>query len=139
MTTCQTFQRVIIENVKPEVDAGTFPIKRTIGAKVVVEADVFTDGHDAIAALLLYRKDGDAAWCEVPLEPLVNDRFQGSFVVAERGRYVYTVTAWIDTFKSWWLSLNKKVEAEQDVSVDLLIGANLIEEVRQRDGGMDQE
>jgi len=138
MTTCQKIHRVIIENVKPEVDAGTFPIKRTVGDTVVVEADVFTDGHEAISALLLCRKDSDEAWREIPMEPLVNDRWQGRFVVTEMGRYVYAVTAWIDAFKGWWLGLNKKVEAEQDVSVDLLIGANLIEAASQRDGGVGQ-
>lgn len=139
MTTLKGFHRIIIEGVKPEVDAGKFPIKRTVGEKVVVEADVFTDGHDAIAAWLLYRKDSDQEWIEVPMVCLVNDRWQGHFVVTEMGRYVYTVTAWVDPFKSWQLGLNKKVEAEQDVSVDLLIGANLIEDAMRRDSGIGKE
>ncbi len=46
--------RVIIEGVSPEVDAGRFPAKRTVGDLVEVEADIFTDGHDAISAVLLY-------------------------------------------------------------------------------------
>jgi starch synthase (maltosyl-transferring) len=139
MTTHHKLHRVIIEHVKPEVDAGQFPIKRTVGEPVVVEADVFTDGHDAISVLLLYRKDGDEAWCEVPMAGLTNDRWQGCFTVVEMGRYVYMVTAWVDPFKGWQLGLSKKVEAEQDVSVDLLIGANLIEAASRRDGGADQE
>jgi starch synthase (maltosyl-transferring) len=136
MTIHQGFHRVIIEGVKPEVDAGTFPIKRTVGEQVVVQADVFTDGHDAISALLLCRKDSDKEWCEVPMASLVNDRWQGSFTVAELGRYVYTVTAWVDPFKGWQLGLSKKVEAEQDVAVDLLIGANLIEAASRRASGV---
>jgi len=139
MTTLKGLHRVIIEGVKPEVDAGKFPIKRTVGEKVVVEADVFTDGHDAIAAWLLYRKDSDQEWSEVPMVFLVNDRWQGRFTVTGMGRYYYTITAWVDPFKSWQLGLNKKVEAEQDVSVDLLIGANLIEAAIRRDGGIGQE
>jgi starch synthase (maltosyl-transferring) len=139
MTTLKGLHRVIIEGVKPEVDAGKFPIKRTVGEQVVVEADVFTDGHDATAAWLLYRKDSDQEWSEVPMVFLVNDRWQGRFVVTEMGRYVYTITAWVDPFKSWQLGLNKKVEAEQDVSVDLLIGANLIEHAIRRDGGVGKE
>jgi starch synthase (maltosyl-transferring) len=139
MITRKGWHRVIIEGVKPEVDAGKFPIKRTVGEKVVVEADVFTDGHDAIAAWLLYRKDSDPEWSEVPMVFLVNDRWQGRFVVTDMGRYVYTITACVDPFQSWQLSLNKKVEAEQDVSVDLLIGANLIEAAIRRDGGIGKE
>jgi starch synthase (maltosyl-transferring) len=45
--------RVVIEEIKPEIDDGRFPIKRVIAEKVVVEADIFADGHDVISALLL--------------------------------------------------------------------------------------
>ena len=48
--------RVVIENITPQVDCGRFPAKRAIGESVAVEADVFTDGHDAVAATLLDRK-----------------------------------------------------------------------------------
>jgi starch synthase (maltosyl-transferring) len=118
--------RVIIEGVNPEIDGGRFPVKRVIGEKVVVEADIFTDGHDAISALLLYRKETDPQWNEVPLEFLVNDRWRSSFQVTELGRYRYTLTAWVDPFKTWRQGLAKKVQAEQDVSLDLLVGANLV-------------
>ena len=72
--------RVIIEDVTPRVDDGEFPIKRIVGDVVVVEADIFTDGHDAISCALLYRSCGGpagGAWTEVPMEPLVNDRWRG--------------------------------------------------------------
>ena len=41
--------RVAIENVRPEIDGGRFPAKRVVGERVIVEADIFADGHDAIA------------------------------------------------------------------------------------------
>jgi starch synthase (maltosyl-transferring) len=125
--------RAIIENVTPRVDDGAFPIKRIVGDTVTVEADVFTDGHDAISCALLYRKlvdplpdQGDAEWTEVPMEPLVNDRWQGSFQVHELGRYLFTVTAWVDRFKTWSRALAKRVEANQEVLIDLIIGAEMI-------------
>ncbi|HEX9118756.1 MAG TPA: alpha-1,4-glucan--maltose-1-phosphate maltosyltransferase [Anaerolineae bacterium] len=118
--------RVIIEDITPRVDDGAFPIKRITGDTVMVEADVFTDGHDAISCVLLYKKEGDAAWTEVPMQPLVNDRWRGSFKVQEMGRYLYTVHAWVDRFKSWSRDLAKRVEAGQDVQVDLVIGAEMI-------------
>ena len=65
--------RVIIDGLKPEIDGGRFPIKRVIGERVVVEADIFADGHDSISALLLYRKENDPEWAETPMEPLIND------------------------------------------------------------------
>ena len=59
--------RVIIEVVKPEIDGGRFPIKPAVGEKVLVEADVFADGHDTLSAPLLYRKENDAEWVETLL------------------------------------------------------------------------
>ena len=130
-------KRVIIKNVQPAIDNGTFPIKRTLGEKVVVEADIFTDGHDALSSVLLYRKEGDANWTETDMSFLVNDRWRGEFTITELISYRYSVRAWVDTFKSWTHGLSKKVDAGQDVSVDLLIGAELIEEARERSGGSD--
>ncbi|HVP22138.1 MAG TPA: alpha-1,4-glucan--maltose-1-phosphate maltosyltransferase [Anaerolineaceae bacterium] len=124
--------RVIIEGVYPEIDSGRFPIKRIIDDETVVEADVLTDGHDALSCALLYRKERDTDWIEVEMEPLGNDRWRGSFRVRELGRYRYTVMGWIDHFKSWSRDLRKRVEAKQDVSVELLIGAELVEEARQQ-------
>ncbi|MFB0556237.1 MAG: maltotransferase domain-containing protein, partial [Dehalococcoidia bacterium] len=123
--------RVIIEGLKPEINGGRFPIKRVIGERVVVEADIFADGHDSISALLLYRKEDDPEWSETPMEPLVNDRWRGSFVVAELGRYRYTVLAWVDQFKSWRRDLTKKFQAGQEISIELVIGAQLITEASQ--------
>lgn len=123
--------RMIIEGLKPEIDGGRFPIKRVIGERVVVEADIFADGHDAISALLLYRKENDPEWAETPMEPLINDRWRGSFVVAELEHYRYTVLAWVDQFKSWRRDLTKKFQADQEVSIELVIGAQLIAEASQ--------
>ena len=124
--------RVVIEGLKPEINDGRFPTKRVIGERVVVEADIFADGHDSISALLLYRKEDDHGWVETPMEPLVNDRWRGSFVVAKLGRYHYTVLAWVDQFKSWQQDLAKKFQAGQEVSIELLEGAQLITAASQR-------
>jgi starch synthase (maltosyl-transferring) len=125
-------KRVIIKEVSPEIDSGRFPIKRTVGEKVVVEADVFTDGHDALSCQLIYRKDDQRNWAQSAMTFLGNDRWRGEFTVTELTNYWYSVQAWVDNFKSWSHGLSKKVEAGQDVSVDLLIGADLIEEAGER-------
>ena len=106
-------RRVVIEGVTPEIDGGLFPIKRTRGEPVVVEADVFVDGHEVISCALLFRREQDTAWREAPMEALVNDRWRGVFVAAEIGRYVYTMTAWVDRFKSWRRDLGKKADAQR--------------------------
>ncbi len=130
-------KRVVIEGVRPEIDAGRYPIKRVIGEPVVVEADIFADGHDSLSGRLLFRREQDTAWNEVPLEFLNNDRWRASFVVTDIGRYRYSLTAWVDHFTSWHRDLVKRLDAGQDVAIDLLIGADLIEEASQRAKGED--
>ncbi|MDN5871920.1 MAG: alpha-1,4-glucan--maltose-1-phosphate maltosyltransferase [Nitrococcus sp.] len=119
-------ERIVIEGVAPEVDAGRFPIKRTVGEKVVVEADAFVDGHDQLGCVLHYRKAGATKWGEVSMRPLGNDRWRGEFSVREIGRYGYTITAWVDHFRTWRAELEKR-EQPTDVALALLIGAELIE------------
>src|SRR4051812_34292443 len=130
-------RRVIIERLQPEIDGGRFAIKRTPGESVVVTADIFADGHDLLAGVLKHRLvrkpdsgDHDAAepaWTDTPLAPLDNDSWTGSFVVEHVGRYEYTVEAWIDRFGSWLKALIAKAEAGQDVTSELLEGAELIQ------------
>lgn len=129
--------RVVIEGVKPQIDCGAYPIKRVVGDTVTVEADVFADGHDVISCVVLYRKEGATEWAESPMEFLVNDRWRGSFQVTEIGRYEYTVMGWINRFKSWQRDLSKRVDAGQDVAVQLLIGAHLITDSAARATGDD--
>lgn len=125
-------KRVIIEGVKPEIDGGRFPVKRTVGESVVVEADIFADGHDTLAGVLRYRADAEVHWHEAPLEFLVNDRWRSRFTVSQLGRYLYTLHAWIDRFATWRHGLKKKVEDDQNVLVELREGAILLEEACQR-------
>jgi starch synthase (maltosyl-transferring) len=118
--------RVVIEHVEPEIDAGRFPIKRTAGERVVVEADAFADGHDELACALLHRAADESAWREAAMRPLVNDRWRGEFRVGGPGRHLYTLEAWVDPFHTWVRDLVRRLEAGQDVAVDLQIGAELV-------------
>jgi len=130
-------KRVIIEGLSPEIDAGRFPAKRTIGDQVRVEADIFTDGHDSIAASLLARREGSDEWTEIPMRPLGNDRWAASFRVGELGRYGFKVQGWVDHFETWRRDLLKRIQAETDASVDYLIGADLVAEADSRASGAD--
>jgi starch synthase (maltosyl-transferring) len=130
-------KRVTIEAVKPEIDAGRFPAKRVIGDTVRIDADIFTDGHDAISAAVLFRPEVSDQWTPRPLRPLVNDRWTGEFPVSAIGRYCYTIQAWVDHFETWRRDLSKRIAANQDADVDYLIGANLIAAAATRATGPD--
>lgn len=132
-------RRVVITGVAPEIAQGRYPIKRARGEEVRVEADIFADSHDALSALLLFRKHNASAWSVLPMRLLVNDRWRGSFAVNELGRYVYTLQAWVDRFKTWCRDLEKKVAAGQDVAIDLLTGAELVVDAVSRAAGEDAD
>ncbi|HSJ50972.1 MAG TPA: alpha-1,4-glucan--maltose-1-phosphate maltosyltransferase [Actinomycetota bacterium] len=130
---------MVVEGVWPEIDAGRFAIKRTPGEDVWVEADVFADGHDLVAAALRYRGDGQREWAEARMEPIGNDRFRGRFTVDRLGEYRYTIAGWVDRFATWTRDLRKKDEAGRDLSVDLLVGAQLVMAASRRASGADRE
>ena len=119
-------RRVVIEDVEPQVDCGRFPIKRIVGEAVTVAADIHADGHDAVAAVVQYRRAGAEHWHEIAMEAIDNDRWHGTFVVDALGHYEYTVEGWIDRFASWRHQLSKKIGAGQDVAAELLEGAALV-------------
>jgi starch synthase (maltosyl-transferring) len=119
--------RVVIESVRPQVDGGRYPIKRAIGDEVLVEADVFADGHDQVACELLFRYESEPEWKSVPMDFRHNDHWVAAFPVERLGRYQYKVRGWVDPFLTWRRDLVKRRDAGQDLTVDLLIGATLIE------------
>ena len=129
-------KRVVIERVSPEIDCGRFPIKRVVGDTVVVEADVFADGHDQIGCQILYWQD-EKKVTTTPMKPLENDRWRAEFSVEALGRYYYTVEGWIDPFETWRVALLKRAAASQDVRVELLLGTDLIAEVAAQAMGED--
>jgi starch synthase (maltosyl-transferring) len=125
-------RRVVIESLSPQIDCGKYPIKRVVGEKVVVEANVFADGHDQVACQLLHGRVNDTTMQSCPMLPIGNDRWRAEFPVLNVGRYEYTVEGWIDRFRTWRSDLIKRIDAGQDVHVDFLIGARIIEDTASR-------
>jgi starch synthase (maltosyl-transferring) len=128
---------VIIENVAPSVDGGRYAAKREIGARVEVSADIFKEGHDVLAAWVLYRRETETAWREAPMRFVDNDRWGGEIVVDTLGRWLFTVEAMNDAFQSWLADLAKRVEAKQEVTSELKGGAALVATAAERASGSD--
>ena len=122
---------VVIENLTPQVECGKFPVKRVIGDTVHVEADVFRDGHDAIAATLLYREPG-ATWRRTPMQYLDNDRWTASFEILRAGSYEFTVEAWPDPFATWQAQVAKKRAAGQPLGLEAIQGRALVRAALER-------
>jgi starch synthase (maltosyl-transferring) len=134
-----SFRTVIIESVYPEFDAGRYPVKRVVGDDLVVEADIFREGHDLLMAGLKYRGPDQQGWHRVPMRLIDNDRWCGSFQLSQIGRYCYTIEATPDLFRSWTADLQKKAEAGQDVASDRLEGERLLQSLAARAAGVEQE
>jgi starch synthase (maltosyl-transferring) len=112
--------RIAITNVAPSVDDGRYPAKRVVGDTVVIEADIFADGHPMIAAEVLHQGR------RVPMRLIANDRWRASFVVDRIGRQEFTIEAWIDRYGGFARDLTKKREAGRDIALDLREGETLV-------------
>jgi starch synthase (maltosyl-transferring) len=127
--------RIVITGITPAVDNGAFAAKRVAGDAVRVEADIFTDGHQSLAAALLYRADDEHAWQRAPMRFLVNDRWVGEFPLRRTGPHSFTIEAWIDIFAGFVRDLGKKRDAAVDTALDVAEGRALIEAARARSKG----
>jgi starch synthase (maltosyl-transferring) len=123
--------RVIIENLSPRVEGGLYPAKRIAGEWVAVEADVFTDGHDEVSAVLMFRKKGESEWTDATMKAIGNDRYQGWFECAETGHYEFTVRAFVNHISSWQHNFRKRLadKDEKELSVQVQIGLGFLGEL----------
>ncbi|HEY8934371.1 MAG TPA: alpha-1,4-glucan--maltose-1-phosphate maltosyltransferase [Cyclobacteriaceae bacterium] len=128
--------RVIIENVQPQIEGGLYPAKRTVGERVDVTADIFSDGHDHVRARILYKHTSSATWKSIEMTNVGNDIWIASFYATEKGKYIFTVAAWIDHFETWYDGFKKKAAAKVDVHLELLEGAVML---RKLSGGKKTE
>jgi starch synthase (maltosyl-transferring) len=132
----RVFPSVVIENLQPLIDGGRYPIKRIVGEDLVVEADIFKDGHDVVAAVLKWRVIGKRQWRETPMIFVDNDRWRGVCTLYEEVIHEYTVEAWTDTFRSWQREFAKKFEAGiSALRSEALEGAVLVEAAARRARG----
>src|SRR3989475_5223755 len=129
----RAFPSVVIDNLQPLLDGGDYPIKRIVGEDLVVQADIFKDGHDVVAAVLKWRVVGKRACRETPMSFVDNDRWRGLCTLYDEAIHEYTVEAWTDTFRSWQAEFTKKFEAGvSDLRSEALEGAALLEAAAKR-------
>ncbi len=127
---------VVIENVRPLLDCGRYAIKRLVGDPVHVTADIFKDGHDAVAAALKWRKAGAKKWRETPMNSGDDDVWSGSFAVTEIGDCEYTVEAWLDVYETWRDEFRRKHEGgQEDLRSEAKEGARILERGAKRAAG----
>ena len=115
-----------IEDVYPLIDGGRFAVKRIAGERIEVWADIYRDGHDVVNAALVWRREQDREWRREPMTHHSNDRWGGSFVPDQPGRYVYAIEAWTDEFATWRHGFELKQKAGADLTLDAIEGAGML-------------
>ena len=124
--------RIAIESVAPSVDGGRFVAKRIVGEEVDISAAIFGEGHDKIAAAVVWRATDETAWQETPMqpaEPAGLDLWHGRIALTRVGRYEFTVIAWRDDFASLVDHIRKKLNANQSVDLELEEARHLLARV----------
>ena len=129
----------MIEAVDPELDGGRHPVKRVVGDRFTVSADIFADGHGLLDAALLIRADDEPAWRETPMRPAGEDRWSATVELGRNRRHLYTIEAWRDEFGSWRDTLEKKLAAAAPVRVEIDEARLLLEGAVERASGDDRE
>jgi len=134
-----TLNTIIIENVKPEINSGRYAIKREVGDRLEVTADIFKEGHDIIGGMLRYKTIQESGWHEAPMHLVENDRWAGFVELTQNTRYLYTIGAFIRTFETWREELGKKHRAIPDLTSELLEGESQIRAALDRAKGDDKK
>jgi len=132
-------KRVVIANVSPSVDGGIYPAKTIIDQPVTISADIFSDGHDHVAAAIFIRHQEEKQWKELPMQFVENDKWTATVTLTKLGIYQFQVTGWIDKVSTWQADLKKRYAAGQDVTIDLQIGIELTSRILATAGGKNKD
>ncbi|MEL1244640.1 alpha-1,4-glucan--maltose-1-phosphate maltosyltransferase [Flavobacterium sp. DGU11] len=125
----QDQRRVHIENIQPQINNGKNFIKRVTGQKVNVTADIISDGHDVMAAVVKYRHEKEKNWKENRMHEIGNDAWTGEFTVEKQGFYSYCVESWVDYALNWQYGTLRKIKDNQKVTSELLEGAEYVKDL----------
>ena len=125
----QNQKRVVIDYVSPTLNCGEFPIKRVVNEVVNVDANIFADGHDIIAASVLFKHENENDWNELRMNSRHNDEWYASFTVEKQGFYNYKIEGWVDHALNWQHGIIRKIEDHQFVNSELLEGIGFIKAI----------
>jgi len=132
--------RVVVEAVTPQVDSGRFPAKRILGETLQIEAMIYSDRHEAIAAGLCFRPAGpDHIWQTAPMQRVDGDLWRGTFRPSSLGKWEFTIVAWVDEFENWQATLRSKQDPGLVADTEWSAGAQLAQEAACLAGGKDRE
>ena len=125
--------RIAVTAISPSVSCGQYPARAVTGETVVIGANVFREGHDAVAADVVVKgPDGKKRpFLRMAAGEPGTDRWTAPLEIpddpAAEGLWSFTVEGWSDPLGTWWHDAPLKVQAGVDVDVMLEEGARLYE------------
>ncbi|GAB3005817.1 maltotransferase domain-containing protein [Saccharothrix stipae] len=129
--------RLVVDDVTPEVSSGRHPAKAVVGEHVPISATVWREGHDAVAATVVWRGPGDPKGTGIRMAPADAglDRWYAAVVPDREGMWTFRVDAWSDPWTTWRHAVTAKLTAGQDaeqLANDLEAGARLLDRAARR-------
>ncbi|MBW8765259.1 MAG: alpha-1,4-glucan--maltose-1-phosphate maltosyltransferase [Geodermatophilales bacterium] len=132
--------RLGITDVAPLVSCGSFSARAVVGEHVPVTATVFREGHDAVAANVVWTPPGSGGADESGTGLLRRmarfgeepDRWLATVVPDREGLWTFRVEAWSDPLATWRHAVEVKMAAGQgpdELANDLEEGARLLDRV----------
>src|SRR3712207_3194797 len=140
--------RLGITDVAPVVSCGAFSARAVVGEHLPITATVFREGHDAVAASVVWTPPTEAGGGPTrtppgaeddgqPLRRMARfgdqpDRWLTTVVPEREGRWTYQVEAWSDPLATWHHAVEVKMAAGQgaeELANDLEEGARLLDRV----------
>ncbi len=122
--------RIAIDDVYPDIPGG-WPAKASVGEVFPVQAVVWREGHDAVAATLVVRAPGASRSTRVTMTPAYQpDVFDAVFTPTSEGLWSFRIEGWSDPLATWRKAVEAKLSVGQtaaDLANDLELGARLFE------------
>ncbi|GGB24842.1 alpha-1,4-glucan:maltose-1-phosphate maltosyltransferase [Sphingomonas metalli] len=131
-TAARDWPRLVVEEWSPRVDGGDFAVKRVVGETVTVEATLYGDGHEQLAAELLWRGPGSETWQRVRMTALPTDRWTAEWRLEEIGRHEYVIEGWLDIWGGFRRDFAKKLDAGVAQDVDAQEGRGFVSAAAER-------
>src|SRR5512132_322742 len=122
--------RIVIEDIRPQVDCGQFTARAVAGETVPVEATIFRDGHnEVVAAAVRLTGPDDRRGQLIPLTEVNHGlhQWRGEIILPRSGAWSMVIEAWTDEVATWRIGTQKKLDAGRDIILELEEGARLLE------------
>ena len=124
------FGRIPVTGVSPVIADGAYPVKAVAHERILISANVFREGHDAVnASVILTAPHGTQRRIDMTqVEPKGLDIWQAHVRMATEGDWTFRVEGWSDPWGTWRHNALAKLPLGMDVELLCLEGRELFHE-----------